>query len=236
MSLNGAGGENPPDKSWKASGFVDRATLLPRRNGLPTPCRDAQPGMAAHMTKDDNGTGASGQDRTLTASDEMLAETYDLLRSMASKRLNGHARSATLNTTMIVHEAWLKLSKDGRHSFADQTHYLATASRAMRQILVDHARKKLAEKRGGGTRHIDLDELQISAAAPEPAILEVEDALQALAKHFPNLERVVECRFFAGMTVNETASALNRSPRTIEREWARARVYLAEHLTERPRD
>lgn len=168
--------------------------------------------------------------QALGLSEELLAETYDVLRRIASHQLGRQRPSATLNTTMIVHEAWLKLSKDSSRRFADQSHYLATASRAMRQVLVDHARRKLAEKRGSGAEHVNIDDYQIPGSTAEAQILDIEAALAALAKKAPDLERIVECRFFAGLTVEETAHALGRSVRTVERDWARARSYLAESL------
>ncbi len=169
-------------------------------------------------------------ERRLGLSDELLAETYDLLRRMASRHLSGRRRSATLNTTLIVHEAWLKLSRDDDRRFNDEDHYLATASQAMRQVLVDHARRKLAEKRGGGAEHLDIDEHPVAASAAETQLLDLDAALQDLSKRDPDLERIVECRFFAGLTVNETARVLGKSVRTIERDWARARTYLAAYL------
>lgn len=173
--------------------------------------------------------------RGLSLSEELLAETYDLLRRIASRQLSRQSASATLNTTMIVHEAWLKLSSDRDRLFTDRDHYLATASRAMRQILVDHARRKLAEKRGGGAIHLNVDDHQIpSATSPAEQILDIEAALTELAKNSPELERIVECRFFAGLTVEETASALGSSVRTVERRWTLARAYLAETLRPTP--
>lgn len=166
----------------------------------------------------------------LGLSEELLAETYDVLRRIASRQLGRQRPSATLNTTMIVHEAWLKLSNDSSRRFADESHYLATASRAMRQVLVDHARRKLAEKRGSGAEHVNIDDYQIAGSAAETQILDIEAALTTLAMKAPDLERIVECRFFAGLTVEETANALGRSVRTVERDWARARAYLAESL------
>lgn len=166
----------------------------------------------------------------LSLTEELLAETYDLLRRIASRQLNCRAPSATLNTTLIVHEAWMKLSHDGTRRFADQEHYLATASRAMRQILVDHARRKLAEKRGAGATHVSIDDHQIAEPDVEAQIVDIDAALLKLAEKSPELEKIVECRFFAGLTVSETARVLGRSVRTVERDWARARTYLAEYL------
>lgn len=168
--------------------------------------------------------------RGLNLSEELVAETYDALRRIASRQLARQNTGASLNTTMIVHEAWLKLSASERPSYTDRNHYLATASRAMRQILVDHARRKTADKRGGGAAHVQLDENLVADTAPSDAILTIDEALAVLSDRVPELEAVVECRFFAGLTVDETAQALDRSARTVERQWTRARIYLAEHF------
>lgn len=166
----------------------------------------------------------------LSLTDELLAETYDLLSRIASRQLKRAPASATLNTTLVVHEAWLKLSNDEARRFADQDHYLATASRAMRQVLVDHARRKLAEKRGAGAAHVNIEDHQIAQPDAETQLVDIDLALLKLAAIAPELEQIVECRFFAGFTVNETARVLGRSVRTVERDWSRARTYLTEFL------
>lgn len=159
---------------------------------------------------------------------ESFAETYDTLRRIASRQLGRQSNTPSLNTTLIVHEAWLKLSQADSGRYVDRSHYLATAARAMRQILIDHARRKLAVKHGGGTVHLQLDEGRDQAGEADGRLLALDDALQALGRQSPELESLVECRFFAGLTAAETASALGRSVRTVERQWARARTYLAE--------
>lgn len=161
---------------------------------------------------------------------ELLAETYDMLRRIASRQLARRGPAPSLNTTLIVHEAWLKLSTASAQGFSDHDHYLATAARAMRQIIVDHARRKLADKRGAGAVHIQLEDHLKIPSQPDVAVLEVEDALEALAVLAPDLEAVVECRFYAGLTVAETAQALGRSVRTVERQWTRAKAYLTDHF------
>ena len=170
--------------------------------------------------------------RDLDLDSELLAETYAVLRRIASRQLSRQGPTPSLNTTLIVHEAWLKLSTASTQGFVDRDHYLATASRAMRQIIVDHARRKLADKRGAGAVHVELeDHLKLPDQA-DAAVLAVNDALEALSSYAPELESVVECRFFAGLTVDETAQALGRSVRTVERQWTRARTYLVEQFAE----
>ncbi|WP_161956745.1 ECF-type sigma factor [Sphingosinithalassobacter portus] len=169
-------------------------------------------------------------DGQLGLSEELLAETYDALRRIASRQLSRQSSTPSLNTTLVVHEAWLKLAGSEDRRFNDRNHYLATAARAMRQILVDHARRKATDKRGAGAMHLDIDACVVADAAPMDAVLTVEEALEALAGHAPDLEPVVECRFFGGLTTQETADALGRSVRTVERQWARARAYLVEQF------
>lgn len=162
--------------------------------------------------------------------DELFAETYDTLRRIASRQLVRQQSTPSLNTTLVVHEAWLKLSRANDVNYNDRDHYLATAARAMRQILIDHARRKLADKRGGGAVHVELDDNRDVAPEVDDQFLAIDEALHALAREAPELESIVECRFFAGLTVEETACALGRSVRTVERQWARARAYLAGQL------
>lgn len=176
--------------------------------------------------RDDDGAKA----RQLNLSEELLAETYDALRRIASRQLGRKTSTASLNTTLIVHEAWLKLSQSDTSHYADRNHYLATASRAMRQFLVDHARRKLADKRGGGAAHFPIDENLVGDRVSFDSIVTMNEALSLLSKHAAELEPVVECRFFAGLTVEETAQALDRSVRTVERQWTRARAYLTDYF------
>lgn len=177
--------------------------------------------------------GSSSQDAnrvTASLDNELFAETYDTLRLIASRQLGRQTNTPSLSTTLIVHEAWLKLSQSDARRYFDHSHYLATAARAMRQILIDHARKKLAVKHGSGAVHLELDEGRDHAVEIDGRFLALDDALKALAQHSPELESLVECRFFAGLTVEETACALDLSVRTVERQWVRARTYLAEIL------
>ena len=161
---------------------------------------------------------------------EALSDLYDELRRIARRHLARSSRGVTLNTTMVVHEAYMKLSESSAPAWADRNHFLAVASRAMRQLLIDHARRRMSAKRGAGVIHDELDDNIAAADAAAEEILRVNDALEILAQHAPELEQIVECRFFTGLTVPETAAALGRSVRSVERDWARARAYLAEAL------
>lgn len=168
---------------------------------------------------------------TAAGLDELVPEVYEELRRIARRHLRQHALGVTLSTTAVVHEAYLKLA-DGRGRWSERAHFFALASTAMRQLLVDHARRRNADKRGAGAVHVTLSEVATAGDQSSPLdVLELDSALAALAAIDPILERVVECRFFAGLSVEETAEALARSPRSVERDWARARAYLYDALT-----
>jgi len=173
---------------------------------------------------------AAGSDEASTDRNlgQLLPEVYDDLRRIARNHLRRHRANLTLNTTAVVHEAYLKLA-EGNGAWKHRAHFYALASTAMRQLLVDHARRRHADKRGGGAIHVTLSEAAASAA-PALDVLALDDAMKDLAALDPMLERVVECRFFAGLSVEETAVALDRSTRSVERDWARARSYLFDAL------
>lgn len=154
-------------------------------------------------------------------------QIYAQLRSIARRHVARWGAGVTASPTTIVHEAYLRLTAHGGEFWGDRAHFLSVASRAMRQLLVDKARRRAAGKRGGGALHLVEHELEIAQdAADHDTLLLVENALCALELHDARLARVVECRFFAGLSVPETALALDRSQRSIERDWTRARAYL----------
>jgi RNA polymerase sigma factor (TIGR02999 family) len=160
---------------------------------------------------------------------------YEDLRRIARRSLRGGRGARTIDTTALVHEAYLKLVDQTRAAWQDRNHFFAVAARAMRQILVDEARRKAAAKRGGGAVTLALEEDRHGAALAVDAerLLAIDEALESLATLDPRLPRVVECRFFAGYTDEETAGALGVSMRTVQRDWMRARAWLREEL-ERP--
>lgn len=160
-------------------------------------------------------------------SPELSLEVYQQLRRIARRHLVRWGEGATVSPTTMVHEAWMRLSANDGEFWNDQAHFMAVASRAMRQLLVDRARRRTAAKRGGGAVHVtDEDIAGEDEGLSRLTVLAVDQALGSLAQHDPVLERVVECRFFAGLSTAETAQALGRSMRSIERDWARARAYL----------
>ena len=170
------------------------------------------------------------------AFDELMELVYDDLRRIAHRHIRDGDRDGLVDTTMLVHEAYMKLvhSEDG--TWESRAQFFAFCSKAMRRILIDFARARLAHKRGGGAVRVPLREDLSAVAAEATDILVIEEALQKLEARSPRMAGVVECRFFGGMSVAETAEALVTSTRTVEREWTRARAYLALALGEPPPD
>jgi RNA polymerase sigma factor (TIGR02999 family) len=158
---------------------------------------------------------------------------YDDRRAIAHKRLLLVGSGKTMSTTALVHEVYLRLVGYEGGEWASRAQFYAFASRAMRHILVDHARHERAARRGGQAVRILLDE----TAVPEPAgtgdVLGVDEAVDRLAARHPQMARIVELRFFGGLTVPEVADVLGTSIRTVEREWTRAKAYLLESLDDR---
>ncbi len=162
--------------------------------------------------------------------DRLVPLVYDQLRAIASRRLAGERPDHTLQTTALVHEAYLKLVDDTRVTRQGRAYFFAAAARAMRQVLVEHARRRSAAKRGGGVAVVSLGSVQMAGGMYAAEILDLDAALNGLARISPRHARVVECRFFGGLTVEETADALDISARTVKRDWALARAWLYDVL------
>jgi len=163
------------------------------------------------------------------AFDQILPLVYHELRRAARREL-ANRPSDSLSTTALVHELYLKFSRAERNDWRNRAHFLGVASVAMRHILVDRARRRKAEKRGGPHRHVTLDDGITAADTQAESLLELHEALDHLAKLDERLARVVECRFFGGMTEQETAEALHVTVRTIRRDWIKARGLLYQAL------
>lgn len=170
------------------------------------------------------------------ATERFLAAVYDELRQIAHiQRYPGGAHE-TMNTTALVHEAYVKLIDGDRLPFDGRGHFFAAAARAMRQVLVDDARAKQRSKRGYGQRPASLDAIAEPAAEQTPeSILALDEALTRFARLDARAAQVVECRHFAGLSVIETAETLGISATTVKREWATARAWLFLELSEAPR-
>ena len=162
--------------------------------------------------------------------EELLAIVYDELRQLARRQFRGERAGHTLQPTALVHEAYLRLAKLPHPRWESRAHFFGTAARAMRQILVDHARRRSAGKRGGGAERVTLD-TSVSDKDPLAAdVLDLHDALERLASNDPDLAHLVELRFFAGLTLDETAEALGVSRRKVAKDWSVARLWLQREL------
>ena len=158
----------------------------------------------------------------------LLQKVYDDLRTIARARRRNERNTGELQTTALVHEALLRLADYNLESVNDSKHLMALASRIMRNILVDHARRMKGEQRAG--ERIPAHESFVIDRGFDVELLDLDRALRRLATRFPRLERIVECRFFGGMNNEETAAALDISSRTVKRDWVRARAYLLDNL------
>jgi RNA polymerase sigma factor (TIGR02999 family) len=170
------------------------------------------------------------------AFDRLVPLVYQDLRRIARSHLRRVQGSQTLNTTGLVHEAYLRLVDQTRVNWEDRNHFLAVCAVAMRQIVISNARKRAAAKRGGGERNVTLEEDRISSTRDPEWLLALDRALERMAERNERLARVVECRYFAGLTEQETANALDASLRTVQRDWMRARAWLREELGGAPGD
>lgn len=196
--------------------------------GKPQATTERPPAFGDHAT-DIAELLADLRDGRREAFDQILPLVYHELRRAARRELAVRP-SDTLSTTALVHELYLKLSRAQRADWRDRAHFLSVAAVAMRHILVDRARRRTADKRGGSHRHVTLDEHLTHADGQAESLLELHDALDQLALLDERLARVVECRFFGGMTEQETAEALGITERTVRRDWIKARGLLYQAL------
>ena len=163
----------------------------------------------------------------------LLPLVYDELRRIAERQRRRWEGDETLNTTALVHEAYLRLVDQSAPEWRSRAHFMAVAATAMRQILIDYAKRKRAAKRGGGQRHEPLHEIEAALSGPgippesrTDTLVALDESLHRLGEHDPRQSRIVECRFFGGMTIEETAEALGISPATVKRGWAMAQSWL----------
>jgi RNA polymerase sigma factor (TIGR02999 family) len=165
------------------------------------------------------------------ALDHLVPIVYDELRRVARRCLRGEAPGHALQATALVHEVYLRLVDVDRMTLTNRAHFFGVAATLMRQILVDHARWQRADKRGGGVTVLSLDEALPAAPTSSVDVLALEQALDALSAIDSRQCRVVELRFFAGLTIDEAATALGISSATVEREWALAKAWLFRQLS-----
>lgn len=171
---------------------------------------------------------AQGGDRA--ALDQLFALLYGELREIARGRLRGRPPDATLRTTALINEAWLRMAGQQGLGFDDRSHFFAYSSRVMRTVLVDHARRRKTEKRGGDVVRVPLQDHDLPVEQQIDFILALDEALSRLATLAERACRVVECRYFGGLSEEETARALGVTDRTVRRDWTKAREWLYEAL------
>jgi RNA polymerase sigma factor (TIGR02999 family) len=176
----------------------------------------------------------SYRDGDRAAFDRLLSLVYEQLHAMAHHVLGPRGKDPTLGTTALVHEAYIKLHDQGGLSLNDRKHFFAVASLAMRQIVIDDARRRSARKRGGELNRVDLDTADLPIRGDPEEILALNEALSRLSTLDDRLGRVVELRYFGGLSVEETAEVLEVDPRTVKRDWRKARAILYAALKGEP--
>jgi len=166
------------------------------------------------------------------ALDRLFSLLYEELRRVAHRQLLGRRPDATLNTTALIHEAYLRMVDQGQAEWEDRAHFFGYAARVMRAVIVDYARHRGARKRGGRMTRLSFDDSDLPIEAQADAIVAIDHALTQLAELNERLSQVVECRFFGGLSVDETATALQVADRTVRRDWIKAKAWLFEALSE----
>ncbi|MBD3235936.1 MAG: sigma-70 family RNA polymerase sigma factor [Candidatus Eisenbacteria bacterium] len=186
-------------------------------------------------------TGGSNRDVTLLlkaltagregAEEALLPLIYDELRALAHHFMANERAGHTLQTTALVHEAYLRLCGSAPQDWANKSHYMRVAARAMRRVLIDHARRKHAQKRGGRARPTELEPEMAIQLDDTVDLLALDRALTKLSSLDPRMGQVVELRYFCGLTIEETADVLGASPRTVKTDWTMARAWLKQELS-----
>jgi len=161
---------------------------------------------------------------------ELLPVVYDELRRLAAHKLSQERPGQTLQATSLVHEAWLRLVGAENPKWEGQKHFFAAAAEAMRRILIENARRKQRQKRGGGWERIDVEQIQLAEPLPSNDLLAIDEALTELAQRDPPAAELVQLRFFAGLTQQQAANLLGISRRTADRTWAYARAWLFQQI------
>jgi RNA polymerase sigma factor (TIGR02999 family) len=174
--------------------------------------------------------GAGGQ--TAQSSATLLTAVYDQLRRLAQQRMRAERNGHSLSATSLVHEAYVRLSKGGQIKWSSQGEFFFAAAEAMRRILIEHARARKQVKRGGASRRLPQNVMDLAQEPPFEDVVSLDDAVSRLDEHTPTGAAVVRLRFYAGLSVAETAEALGLSLSTIKREWIYARAWLARELEE----
>lgn len=205
----------------RAGRGAPRSPLATRQ---PMAAEDSEPNLTSLLRAT-----ADGDRRSL---DALLAAIYADLKRLAASHLRGERSDHTLQPTALAHEAYVKLLDQRRLGWQDRVHFFAVASRIIRRILVDHARERGAEKRGGGRSRVELDEAASVLPGADPDLLALDEALRELAELDETQARIVELRYFGGLTVEETAEALSIGKRSVDRHWQVAKAWLYRRLAD----
>lgn len=168
------------------------------------------------------------------STNDLVGTVYSELKGLANRMMANERVGHTLQATALVHEAYVRLTDQTDPKWDSKAHFYGAAALAMRRILVERARAKAAQKRGGSRKRLDIDEIDLATAADTVDWVSLDEAMQALQKHDAGLHEVVMLRFFAGLSVEETAEAVGKSDRTIKRNWSDAREWLNKFLAEMP--
>jgi len=176
---------------------------------------------------------ADGQEHSLG---RLMPLVYDELRQIAARHLRGEPSGHTLQPTALVNEAYLRLARQGKRDWRTRAVFFHVASKMMRRVLVDHARGHHRVKRGGAPERLSLEDLHLFSEDKTWEVLAVDEALNSLAEIDPRQVEIVELRFYAGLSVEETAEVLNISPKTVKRDWSVAKAWLYGHLKAQPNE
>lgn len=176
---------------------------------------------------------ARAQRHPASSADQLLGRVYDELRQLAAARLARESHAHTLQPTALVHEAWLRLGGDRQPTWDSERHFFGAAAEAMRRILIDRARRRNAARRGAGSTHVPLDDIEIGGAADDPRLLEIDEALQRLQAADSAKAELVRLRYYAGLSLPDAARVLGVSEATAKRWWTYARAWLFRELTPR---
>lgn len=164
------------------------------------------------------------------AAEELLPLVYEQLRQLAADKMAHEAGAQTLQPTALVHEAWLKLAKPGPQNWNSRGHFFCAAAEAMRRILIDRARMRKRQRHGSGLQRVDLNQIDVAIATDDDTLLLVNEALDKLAAEAPEKAKLIQLRFFAGLSIEDAANSLGISPATAKRHWAFARAWLYAEL------
>jgi RNA polymerase sigma factor (TIGR02999 family) len=166
----------------------------------------------------------------IQAADQLLPLVYEELRKLAAVKMAREPAGQTLQATALVHEAWLRLGGERQPTWQNRAHFFAAAAEAMRRILIDRARRRLAQRRGGRQERVSLSEVELTAVADDERVLAVNEALERFANHDPQKAELVKLRYFAGLTLEEAARSLDVSLPTVNRWWAYSRAWLIQEM------